>query len=45
MVARINSGKSIAKSLNYNEQKLKMGQAECLQAVNFLKDTEQLSFL
>ena len=44
MVARINSGKSIAKALNYNEQKLKLGKAECLHAENFLKDTEKLNF-
>ncbi len=44
MVARINSAKSIAKALNYNEQKLKQGKAECLRAFNFIKDTDRLSF-
>ena len=36
--------KSIAKALNYNEQKLKQGQAECLQAFNFMKDVDKLNF-
>jgi hypothetical protein len=44
MVANINGGKSIAVALNYNEQKLKLGTAACLQAFNFLKDVEKLDF-
>jgi hypothetical protein len=44
MVANIRCGKSIAIALNYNEQKLKFGNAECLQAFNFLKDVEDLDF-
>ena len=44
MVARINTGKSIAKALNYNEQKVKEGIAEKLMASGFIKDMEMLSF-
>lgn len=44
MVARINSGKSIAKALNYNEKKVQRSEAECLHAANFLKDVDQLNF-
>ncbi|MEO6730735.1 MAG: relaxase/mobilization nuclease domain-containing protein, partial [Ferruginibacter sp.] len=44
MVARINTGKSIAKALNYNEQKVKTRQAEILSASGFLKEADQLNF-
>lgn len=44
MVAKINTGKSISKALNYNEQKVQQGRAELLDAVNFLKDANQLNF-
>ncbi|MBS1918259.1 MAG: relaxase/mobilization nuclease domain-containing protein [Bacteroidetes bacterium] len=44
MVARIRTGKSIAGALNYNEQKLKEGQAECIAANNFLKDVDEMHF-
>jgi len=44
MVARINTGKSIRKALNYNEHKVKEGSAEILWAQGFLKDAENLSF-
>ena len=44
MVARINSGKSIAKALNYNEQKVQVGMAEKLMASGFIKDIERLTF-
>src|SRR6478752_8955562 len=44
MVARITSPHSIQRALNYNEQKVKNGQAELLHAANYLKDTEQLNF-
>ena len=44
MVARINTSKSIAKALNYNEQKLKEGKAEILTASGFIKDADKLSF-
>jgi hypothetical protein len=44
MVARINTGKSISKALNYNEQKVLAGKAAILMAVGFIKDANQLSF-
>ena len=44
MVARITTPHSIQRALNYNEQKIKKGQAELLHAANFLKDVEQLNF-
>jgi len=44
MVARINTGKSIRKALNYNEKKVQQGEAKCLSAHNFLKDADQLNF-
>ncbi|MEI9943944.1 MAG: relaxase/mobilization nuclease domain-containing protein [Chitinophagaceae bacterium] len=44
MVARINSGKSISKALNYNEKKVQQGEAEFLAAQNFLKDANALNF-
>ncbi len=44
MVARINTGKSIAKSLNYNEQKVLQGKAEILSAAGFIKDADRLTF-
>lgn len=44
MVARITTPHSIQRALNYNEQKIKKGQAELLYAANFLKDAEQLNF-
>jgi hypothetical protein len=44
MVARIDFVKSIGAVLQYHEKKLQLGQAECLQAFNFLKDLDRLSF-
>jgi hypothetical protein len=44
MVARINTGKSISKALNYNEQKVLAGKATILSAVGFIKDADRLSF-
>ncbi|HEX8358463.1 MAG TPA: relaxase/mobilization nuclease domain-containing protein [Segetibacter sp.] len=44
MVARINTPATISRALNYNENKVKNGQAELLHAEGFLKDTEQLNF-
>lgn len=43
MVAVIKTGHSIHRILNYNEQKVKEGLAECLAAVNYPKDVEDLS--
>ena len=45
MVTRITTPNSIQHALNYNEQKIKKGQAELLHADNYLKDTEQLDFM
>lgn len=44
MVARINTGKSISKALNYNERKVANGKAECIIASGFIKDINSLSF-
>ncbi len=44
MVARINTGKSISKALNYNEKKVQQGTAEILSAINFLKDADKMNF-
>ena len=44
MVARINTGKTISKALNYNEKKVQEGQAEYLRAENFSKDIQDMNF-
>ena len=44
MVARINTSKSISKTLNYNEAKLKAGTAELLLGSGFIKNTAKLNF-
>jgi len=44
MVARINISKSISKALNYNEQKVCNGKAECILASGFIKDNNELKF-
>jgi hypothetical protein len=44
MVAKITVPNSIKRALNYNEQKMKEGAAECIYAHNFLKEAEQLNF-
>ena len=44
MVAKITVPNNIKRALNYNEQKMKEGVAECIYAHNFLKDAEQLNF-
>ncbi len=43
MVAVIKAGSSIHRILNYNEQKVKEGLAQCIVAVNYPKDVEDLS--
>lgn len=43
MVAVIKTGHSINRILNYNEQKVKEGLAECIAAINYAKDVEDLS--
>jgi hypothetical protein len=44
MVARMNTGKNIAKALNYNEEKVRNEKAEILLASGFLKDADKLNF-
>lgn len=44
MVAKITVPQSVRRALNYNEQKVKQGKAECLHAENFLKEAAQMSF-
>ncbi len=44
MVARIKRTQSLSRSLNYNEKKVQLGVAECIQAVNYPKDLEALNF-
>ncbi len=44
MVAKITTPKSISRALNYNEQKIKSGKAECLYAGNFLQEANELNF-
>ncbi|HEY0744373.1 MAG TPA: relaxase/mobilization nuclease domain-containing protein [Chryseosolibacter sp.] len=44
MVCKVRSGKNIKGALNYNEQKVKAGVAECIGAVNFVGEPQQLRF-
>jgi len=44
MVARIRRGSSLSRTLNYNEQKVKRGDAECINAVGYPKELEVLNF-
>lgn len=44
MVAKIKSGKSLIGALNYNENKVKLGNAVLIAAAGYLKDPEDLSF-
>ncbi|MEP6677187.1 MAG: relaxase/mobilization nuclease domain-containing protein [Ferruginibacter sp.] len=44
MVARITTPKSTSRALNYNEQKVQAGKAECLEAGNFLSEADELNF-
>lgn len=44
MVAVIKTGHSIHRIVNYNENKVKEGVAECISAANYPKDTDTLSF-
>lgn len=44
MVAKITIPKSIEAALNYNEKKVQKGSAICLQAVNYLKDADEMNF-
>ena len=44
MVAKITVPLTIQRALNYNEQKMREGKAECIHAHNFLQEAEQLNF-
>jgi hypothetical protein len=44
MVAKIKSGKSLIGALNYNENKVKQGKAELIDAVGYYKDLPDLNF-
>lgn len=44
MVAKITVPNSIRRALNYNEQKVKEGKAECIYAHHFLKEAGQMNF-
>ena len=44
MVARINTGKSISKTLNYNENKVRKGVAEILFGSGFIEPVKSLNF-
>lgn len=43
MRPKIMTSHSIARSLNYNEEKVRMGKAQCITAANFLKDLPRLT--
>lgn len=43
MVAIIKTGSSIHRIINYNEQKIKEGKAECITASNYPKDVVYLT--
>jgi hypothetical protein len=44
MVPEITHPKSISRALNYNENKVQKGQAELIEAGNFLKNPEEMNF-
>jgi hypothetical protein len=44
MVAKITVPRTINRALNYNEKKVERGQATCIHAQNFLKESQQLKF-
>jgi hypothetical protein len=44
MVAKITTPHRVKDALNYNENKVQKGQAECLMAANYLQDAKQMSF-
>src|ERR671933_248175 len=44
MVAKIKTPTSIVRALNYNEQKIHKGVAECIYAGNFLREANELNF-
>jgi hypothetical protein len=44
MVARIKKTNSLSNAVNYNEKKVQQHHAECINAVNYAKDFDQLNF-
>lgn len=44
MVAKIKSGKSLIGALNYNENKVRQGRAELIDAAGYFKDLPELNF-
>jgi hypothetical protein len=44
MVCKVRCGKSIRGALNYNENKVKEGKAECIGAVNFVGESHHMTF-
>lgn len=44
MVARISFPKRLLAALNYNENKCSKGNAECIAAVNYLRDAHEMNF-
>ena len=44
MVARIKKTSSLSNAVNYNEKKVQQHKAECINAVNYAKDFDQLNF-
>ena len=44
MVCKVRCGKSIKGALNYNENKVKEGKAECIGAVNFVGEAQHMTF-
>jgi hypothetical protein len=44
MVCKVRCGKSVRGALNYNENKVKEGKAECIGAVNFVGEAQHLRF-
>jgi len=44
MVARIKKTSSLSNAVNYNEKKVQQHKAECINAVNYAKDFDQMNF-
>lgn len=44
MVAKITMPKRLLSALNYNEKKVQAGKAECIAAINFLKEADKMNF-
>jgi hypothetical protein len=44
MVARIKQTRSLSNAVNYNEKKVQQHKAECIAAINYAKNPEQLNF-